>query len=178
MAKEDLREFNARKTNRLSSVLMKLENLEDVAKMFKLKDAKTIATELLSNTNTHISRKSMSDSNGSTINVLTLKIAEQERESFISNVVDKYIEAGEMIIEKELANEKKDLNSAYIDDTIELISEDRREKYLNAIKSLSNLSKLKKVHCLNKEAFEIEKDLKACFNYEDKIALSKVQAHV
>lgn len=178
MAKEDVKEFNIRKTNRLSAVLMKLENLEDVAKMFKLKLAKETATELLSHINSYISKKSISDNNGGVISILTLNLDKKDSEAFIENIVDKYIEVGEMIIEKELADEKKDLNSTYIDDTIKLIGENRRDKYLNAINSLSNLSKLKKVHCLNNEAFEIEKDLKACFNYEDKILLSKGLAHV
>lgn len=173
MAKEDVREFNIRKTNRLSAVLMKLENLEDVAKMFKLKSAKETATELLSHTNSYISKKPISDNNGGVVSILTLNLDKKDREAFIENIVDKYIEAGEMIIEKELADEKKDLHKTYLDDTIELVGEDKREKYLNAVKSLSNLSKLKKVHYLNREAFEIEKDLKTCFSYEDKILLSK-----
>ena len=167
MAKEDLRDFNARKTNRLSSVLMKLEYLEDMAKVFKLKDAKDIAAELLSNVKKHTSRKLMSDNNCGAINVLTLKITEDKKEDFIDNITNKYIEIGEMIIEKELADEKKELINMYINDAIELVNKQLRYKYINAIKYLSNLSKLKKVHCLNNEAFEIEKDLKACFKYED-----------
>ena len=82
---------------------------------------------------------------------------------------EKYNEAGEYIVERELEEEKDNMMREYLEESINLIDTDTAIEYKKCIKSLNNLSKMIKVNKLNSKAFEIAKDLKACLNYEDKI---------
>ena len=93
----------------------------------------------------------------------------------LEELQEKYIEAGEYIVEEELEEEKDNMMREYLEESINLIDTDTAIEYTNCIKSLNNLSKIIKVNKLNTQAFEIVKDLRACLDYEDKI--SKIKAN-
>ena len=101
---------------------------------------------------------------------LSFKISNKEkRNEILEELQEKYIEAGEYIVERELEEEKDNMMREYLEESINLIDTDTAIEYKKCIKSLNNLSKMIKVNKLNSKAFEIAKDLKACLNYEDKI---------
>ena len=173
---EDVREFNFRKTNRMQAVLMKFDNVEDIAKELKIKPSLELIRDAKKILSSNMSKKQMNDNKDSTISVLTLNIKNKEkRNEIIEELQEKFIEAGEYIIERELREEKDNLMREYLEDSMDLISSDMASQYTNCIKSLNNLSKIIKVNKLNTQAFEIVKDLRACLDYEDKI--SKIKAN-
>ena len=170
---EEVRDYNFRKTNRLSAVLMKIDDLEDTSKMLKVKTAQSLLSETKKLINSNVKRNIMKDNNNDSIYVMTLNLNPLEQNNFITKIQENYIEAGEMVIEKELLNEKKELKDMYLDGAINLIDKNHRDKYINAVNHISHLSKLKKVNALNTDAFEIVKDLRACLGYENKITSLK-----
>ena len=166
----DVREFNLRKTNRMQAVLIKLDDVEDIAKFYKIKPSVDLIRDAKKILSSNISKKNMADNKDNTISVLSLTIKDDNKcREIIEELQEKYIEAGEYIIEKELKEEKDNLSKMYIEDAVKLMSADQILVYKNAIKSLNNLLKITKINKLNSQAFEISKDLKSCFDYENKI---------
>lgn len=166
---EDVREFNLRKTNRLQAVLMKFDDIEDIAKSYNIKPSMKLIKDAKKILSSNIAKKPMNN-NDSTISVLSFKISNKEkRNEILEELQEKYIEAGEYIVERELEEEKDNMTREYLEESINLIDTDTAIEYKKCIKSLNNLSKMIKVNKLNSKAFEIAKDLKACLNYEDKI---------
>lgn len=67
-------------------------------------------------------------------------------------------------------NEKFILTESYIEDALEYIGDTSSQgKYLNAVNLMVQLAKIKKVNSLNSRVYELEKDLRACLSYNDKI---------
>lgn len=166
---EDVRELNLRKTNRMQAVLMKLDDIEETAKYYNIKPSVELIKSAKKMLSTNTSKGKMNTDNGTTISVLSLEVDNTAGEQFIEELQEKFIEAGEYIIEKELEKEKENLVSSYLKDAMDLMSIDAMSEYKKAIKSLGNLSKITKLNRLNKQAFEIVKDLRACLKYNDKI---------
>ena len=166
----DVRDFNLRKTNRMQAVLIKLDDVEDIAKFYKIKPSVDLIRDAKKILSSNISKKNMTDNKDNTISVLSLTIKDDNKcREIIEELQEKYIKAGEYIIEKELKEEKDNLSKMYIEDAVKLMSADQILVYKNAIKSLSSLLKITKINKLNSQAFEISKDLKSCFDYENKI---------
>ena len=99
---EDVREFNLRKTNRLQAVLMKFDDIEDIAKSYNIKPSMKLIKDAKKILSSNIAKKPMNN-NDSTISVLSFKISNKEkRNEILEELQEKYIEAGEYIIEREL----------------------------------------------------------------------------
>ena len=122
---EDVREFNLRKTNRLQAVLMKFDDIEDIAKSYNIKPSMKLIKDAKKILSSNIAKKPM---NNSTISVLSFKISNKEkRNEILEELQEKYIEAGEYIVERELEEEKDNMMREYLEESINLIDTDTPE---------------------------------------------------
>lgn len=154
-----IKDLKARRNDRFLAFMESLKDFIEMSKIYKSKDAQKILSNVIKKI------KNVTEKN---VQLFSLKI-ENNVDNFIDEIISSVREAGEYIVELELKEINKDLIDSYIEDTIDYIEVSAQSKYLNAVKLLVQLAKVKRVNNLNNNVFEMEKDLKACISYNEKI---------
>ncbi len=170
MAKEDVRVYEERRSDRYSAMIEKVENLVETAEYYKHKPSTKIMNEVVKSIKEHTTKKVVGgDENKSTKYLYELNVEPNKQSKFIDSITSKIREANENIIELSLKETQDSLTEDYIKDVIDEIEEKSRDKYLNAVKLMTYLAKIKRINTMESLIFEISKDLRAIFEYDDKI---------
>lgn len=167
MANEKMiKDFMVRRSERFLSFSERVKYLVEMTNIYKSKEANKILLEIESKIKNVIVKHKSSEASS---NILyALNVAENINE-FIEDIIENIRTAGEFLLEAELKETKKDLTKTFIEDVIDEIEEKSQQKYLDSVKNLIQISKLKKINLLNADVYEMEKDLRACIQYNDKI---------
>lgn len=155
-----IKQLAERRNERFLAFMESVKDFIDMSDIYKNKDAEKILTQVLKKIKSVLIKKNQ---------LCELKV-DENHEKFIDKIISNIREAGEYIVESELKQTRKDLTESYIEDALEHIGDtSSQSKYLNAANLMVQLAKIKKVNSLNSRVYELEKDLRACLSYNDKI---------
>lgn len=157
-----------RRNDRYESVYIKLKDYVDTARYFN--DIK--AEKCLSNVMARFkqtSKQEWCNEEHTTISVKWLEVKYTEFNNFINTMLEDLRDGNETCIETQLKCAEKELLSSYIDNNIEYIEKNHRDKYYEAIKLLLRLEKINKINKMENSLSEFQKDIKACLNYNKRI---------
>lgn len=165
---KEIKDLRLRRGNRYESFIAKLNHVADLVKIYKNNSAKSIISDIINNISNLTIRETI-NINDTAIYSKYLNVSIEKQKDFIENTIEKIRTAKEILLEDDLREEKEQLNNTYIKDNIEYITEGSRIKYYDSVKYLMHLSKVKKIQDMEKDLFEMQKDLKSCIDYNFKI---------
>lgn len=167
MANEKMiKDFMVRRSERFLSFSERVKYLAEMANIYKAKEVVSLLSEIQDEIKKHVVKHRSSEASS---NILYSLDISDNIDEFIESITENIRTAGEILLEFELKDIKKDLIKTYIEDVIDEVEEKSQQKYLNSVKNLIQIAKLKKVNILNADVYEMEKDLRACIQYNDKI---------
>lgn len=171
MTQAEVKEFTVRRHERYTTFFENIKNFVDTAEEYECKEANAILSEVAKMVKEFtIKTKLNGEENTNGVNyLLSFDIDAKDKEFFVNHITNSVRTAGEYLVAIELKNTKQELIEKYIDDAIDYVEEWAKPKYNGAVSLLVQLAKIKKLNQLNDIVFEIEKDLMACIDYNEKI---------
>lgn len=180
MTQAEAKEFKIRRHDRYMSFFESIKSFIEMAEEYECKEAneilKDVATMLKEFTiKSKINGEEVIDG----VNyLLSLDIGDKDKDFFVNHITNGVRTAGEYLIALELKQQKGKLIETYLEDAIEYVEEWAKPKYNGAVNLLVQLAKIKKLNKLNNIVFEIEKDLMACLDYNQKIEIAQNDSNV
>lgn len=180
MTQAEVKEFKIRRHGRYISFFENIKNFIETAEEYECKEANKILEDVANMLKEFTIKSKI---NGEEIEdgvnfLLSLDIKGKDKDFFVNHITNGVRTAGEYLIALELKETKNKLIETYVDDAIEYVEEWAKPKYHGAVSLLVQLAKIKKLNKLNDAVFEIEKDLIACLEYNDKIEIAQNDSNI
>lgn len=163
-----IQDLKLRRANRYDSAFEKLSLCDDNVKNYKDKEAQEFIGRAI-NCLKNVTCKSFTSTDKSTEYCKYIQIDKEDKESFLEKIIDDIRYSQEICIEYALKETKKEIMDSYISNTLELVNKKQVQKYLDAVKTLVQLDKIRKINEMEEVLNEIRKDLSSCIDYNDKI---------
>lgn len=169
-SKEEVRDLKNKRSDRYQALMFRLKSFVDLTKTYEDSELSSLSDKILKDVKSKTMKETIGTVDGAikTTNFLySLNIdnVDEYKETLEENLRNVY----ETTIEKELGRLRKNMLKSYINDNIEEIPENNRQKYYDAIKYLLHLSKINHIRDMENDIHELKKDLISCVNYNSKI---------
>lgn len=161
-------DLKKRRDNRLNAVREKIKYFYDNAKENKELDVINLIKKSIKLLESNLKHEIIGFES-ETYNCDYLNISNEQKNNFTEEIIENIREGVEISIENSLKEIKQDLSMRFLDSSLDYVNEADKDKYINAVKLLVRLEKIKQVDELENNLNEISKDLISCIDYNNKI---------
>ena len=163
MAKnKNILELQKRREEALASALMKISNIHDFTKMYKMKSNIELMTLIMADLKSKINFVQVVDSEN--IKQLRYIVTKEDPELFSKNISEMLFNVSDDIVCQELYDFEDNLKQylKYADD-------EKLSEYKKNIRGMMGLVSIQKNKKMEEDLFSIQQNLLACLRYNDKI---------
>ena len=163
MAKnKNVLELQKRREEALASALMKISNIHDFTKMYKMKNNVELMTLIMSDLKSKIKFVQVVDSEN--IKQLRYIVTDENPELFSKNISEMLFNVSDDIVCQELYDFEDNLKQY-----LKYADGEKLSEYKQNIRGLMGLASIQKNKKMEEDLFSIQQNLLSCLRYNDKI---------